>query len=78
MDRLLWTDHLLLLTGDKNPARPSLKGGLYMQYDLTPQEIKHIENYRNLFPEFQKTLDKQMKALHDLQIGIVKQSINGQ
>lgn len=49
-----------------------------MQYDLTPQEIKHIENYRNLFPEFQKTLDKQMKALHDLQIGIVKQSINGQ
>ena len=45
-----------------------------MQYDLTPQEIKHIENYRKLFPEFQKALDKQMKALYDLQVGIIKQA----
>lgn len=49
-----------------------------MQYDLTPQEIKHIENYRNLFPDLQKALDKQMKALHDLQVGIIKQSIKEQ
>lgn len=46
-----------------------------MQYDLSKQEIQHIEKYRNLLPEFQKALDKQMKALFELQTKIIHESL---
>lgn len=34
-----------------------------MQYELSDQEIQHIEKYRDLLPEFQKALDKQADVL---------------
>ena len=48
-----------------------------MQYDLSKQEIQHIEKYRSPLPEFQKTLDKQMKALFELQTKIIQESLKG-
>lgn len=42
-----------------------------MKYELSAEEIEHIEQYRNLLPEFQVALDSQMKALFDLQASIV-------
>lgn len=46
-----------------------------MQYELSEQEIQHIEKYRNLLPEFQKALDKQAKVLFDLQTQIMRETI---
>jgi len=38
-----------------------------MMYDLSEQEIKHIEKYRDLTEEFQAALDEQAEALYRLQ-----------
>lgn len=46
-----------------------------MKYELSPEEIQHIERYRELLPEFQAALDAQMKVLFELQNGIVKEMI---
>lgn len=46
-----------------------------MQYDLSKQEVQHIEKYRDLLPEFQKALDKQAKVLFDLQTQLMKETI---
>lgn len=46
-----------------------------MKYELSAEEIQFIERYRDLLPEFQATLDVQMKALSDLQTSIVKEII---
>ena len=44
-----------------------------MLYELSQEEIDHIEKYRDLTEEFQKALDAQMKALHELQTNIFKE-----
>lgn len=31
-----------------------------MKYELSAEEIQHIERYRDLLPEFQEALDKQL------------------
>ncbi len=31
-----------------------------MQYELSVEEVQHIEKYRDLLPEFQVALDKQL------------------
>lgn len=46
-----------------------------MQYELSKQEIQHIEKYRDLLPEFQNALDNQMKTLFELQTKIIHESI---
>ena len=45
-----------------------------MQYELSAEEIQHIEKYRDLLPEFQVALDKQMQALFELQTQIMKET----
>ena len=47
--------------------------GCNMQYDLTEHEVQHIERYRDLLPEFQSALDKQMQTLFELQTQIAKE-----
>lgn len=46
-----------------------------MMYELSTEEIRHIEQYRDLLPEFQDALDKQLQALFELQRQIVKEAI---
>ena len=46
-----------------------------MKYELSAEEVQHIERYRELLPEFQAALDSQMKILFDLQTTIVKEVI---
>lgn len=46
-----------------------------MKYELSEEEIQHIENFRNLLPEFQKALDANLQSLFDLQTDIVKEAI---
>ena len=46
-----------------------------MKYELSEQEIQHIEKYRDLLPEFQEALDKQAEVLFDLQTQIMKEAI---
>lgn len=46
-----------------------------MKYELSTEEIRHIERYRDLLPEFQEALDKQMQALFELQRRILKDAI---
>lgn len=46
-----------------------------MQYELSQEEIQHIEKYRDLTEEFQKALDAQMKVLFDLQTNIFKEML---
>ena len=46
-----------------------------MKYELSSEEIRHIERYRDLLPEFQETLDKQIDALFDLQTRVVKEML---
>ena len=46
-----------------------------MKYELSTEELRHIERYRNLLPEFQEALDKQMQTLFELQRQIVKEAI---
>lgn len=50
------------------------KGGLCMEYELSAEEIQHIERYRDLLPEFQSALDKQMQSLFELQTQIMKET----
>lgn len=45
-----------------------------MQYELSAEEIQHIERYRNLSPEFQAVIDKQIPALIELQRQLVKEA----
>ena len=45
-----------------------------MQYELSTEEIRHIEKYRDLLPEFQATLDKQLQTLFELQTQIMKET----
>lgn len=45
-----------------------------MSCDLTAEEYAHIEKYRDLLPEFQAALDKQMQTLFDLQTQIMKET----
>lgn len=47
-----------------------------MNYELSQEEIDHIEKYRDLLPEFQKALDKNQQVLFELQTDIVKQAIS--
>lgn len=47
-----------------------------MKYDLSKEEIQHIERYRKLFPEFQKALNKQLRVLIELQRQIVKGTLD--
>ena len=47
-----------------------------MQYELSQEEIQHIEKYRDLPDEFQKALDAQMRVLFDLQTNIFKEMLN--
>lgn len=44
-----------------------------MKYELSAEEIQHIERYRDLLPEFQEALDKQLQALSELQRQVVKE-----
>lgn len=44
-----------------------------MKYELSTEEIKHIERYRDLLPEFQEALNKQVETLFELQQQIVKE-----
>lgn len=49
-----------------------------MQYDLSAEEARHIEKYRDLLPEFQtalnKQLNKQLQALFELQTQIMQET----
>lgn len=45
-----------------------------MKYELSAEEIQHIERYRDLLPEFQSTLDKQMQGLFELQTQLMKET----
>lgn len=47
-----------------------------MKYELSTEEIQHIERYRDLLPEFQNTLDKQLEVLFGLQRQIIKESLD--
>lgn len=46
-----------------------------MKYELSEQEIQHIEKYRELLDEYQKALDENMQTLFDLQTRIIKELI---
>lgn len=46
-----------------------------MLYELSQEEISHIEKYRELTEEFQTALDAQMKVLFDLQTALFKEMI---
>ncbi len=48
-----------------------------MLYELSQEEISHIEKYRDLTEEFQTALDVQMKVLFGLQTAIFKEAISG-
>lgn len=48
-----------------------------MKYELTQSEYDLIESYRNLFPEFQATVNDSLKELFALQTKIMKKLING-
>ena len=47
----------------------------YMKYELSAEEIQHIERYRDLLPEFQETLDKQLQVLFELQRQLIKDAL---
>lgn len=49
-----------------------------MECELTQKEFNHLEQYRKLFPEFQKALDQQTAALYKLQINIFKDALKKQ
>lgn len=46
-----------------------------MKYDLTEEEVQHVEKYRDLLPKFQEALDKHAQALFELQTRIVRESL---
>ena len=43
-----------------------------MQYELSTQEIQHIERYRDLLPEFQTVLDAYLHSCFELQTRILR------
>lgn len=45
-----------------------------MQHELSAEEIRHIEKYSDLLPEFQTALDKQLQVLFELQTQIMKET----
>ena len=45
-----------------------------MQYELSADEVQHSEKYRDLLPEFQAALDKQLHTLFELQTQIMKET----
>lgn len=46
-----------------------------MKYELSDEEAKILEKYRDLFPEFQAALLKEAQILFELQRNIVKDAI---
>lgn len=50
-----------------------MKGAFLMNYELSQEEINHIEKYRDLFDDFQKAADENMKTLFELQTSTIKQ-----
>ena len=48
-----------------------------MRYELSDQEARFMERYRDLLPEFQKMVGKQLDDLFGLQTDIVKIAISG-
>lgn len=42
-------------------------------YELSQEEINHIEKYRDLLDDFQKAADANMQTLFELQTTTVKQ-----
>ena len=46
-----------------------------MKYELSAEGIQHIERYRDLSPEFQAVIDKQIQALFELQRQLVKEAL---
>jgi len=48
-----------------------------MLYELSQEEINHIEKYRDLTEEFQAALDDQIKVLFDLQTTLFKEMFGG-
>ena len=46
-----------------------------MMCELSKQETQHIEKYRDLRPEFQKALDREMKVLFELQTTLMKETL---
>ena len=51
----------------KNPRRLGKWGGAGIQYDLTEEEAKLMDDYRRLYPVFQEHFRALLTALHDLQ-----------
>lgn len=47
-----------------------------MKYEISKEEMQHIERYRDLLPEFQAASDKQLEALFELQKQIIKDAVN--
>lgn len=45
-----------------------------MQHELSDHEALHLEKYRDLLPEFQEALDKQMQILFELQTQLMKET----
>lgn len=45
------------------------------KYELSEDEAHLIEKYRDLLPEFQAALDKQIDVLFDLQTRIAKEML---
>lgn len=43
-----------------------------MQYELTKEGEKIIEDYRKLLPEYQLYAEKQMAAVFELQTSVIK------
>lgn len=43
-----------------------------MQYELSIQEVQHIERYRDLLPEFQSVLDTHLQSYFELQTQLLK------
>ena len=47
-----------------------------MKYELSAEEAQHIERYRDLLPEFQSALDRQMQILFELQTQLMKETVD--
>lgn len=46
-----------------------------MKCELSKEEVRHIERYRKLLPEFQKALDKELRVLFELQRQLLKEDV---
>lgn len=46
-----------------------------LKFDLSKEEVQHIEKYRDLLPEFQQAADSNLQTLFELQTTIIKQAI---